>query len=165
MVQGVLSERDLTYNGEANAGCPLGYAWPAENWKNGKRQPAGKAYNLEKTTIFTEAFVKRILIDEESKAVSGIELLDERTFTAAKEVLICCGGIKTPQLLMLSGVDPSKYFSSHGLATVFDLPVSQNLHEHTSVTLYWKLKHPERGLAIGSPLFMSPEFKDGNPVN
>ena len=164
-VQGALSESGLPFNGEANAGCPLGYAALTENWKNGKRQPAGKAYDLGKTTIFTEAIVKRIVIDEESKTASGIELLDGRTFMAAKEVLVCCGSIKTPQLLMLSGIGPSNHLSFHGLATLVDLPVGQNLHDHASATLYWKLRHPERGLAIGSSLFMRPEFKDGNPVD
>ncbi len=164
-IQGALSESGLHFNREANGGYPLGYAALTENWREGKRQPAGKAYDLNSTTIFTEAVVKCIVIDEDKKTASGIELLDGRTFAAAIEVLVCCGSIKSPQLLMLSGIGPSDHLSSHGIPTVVDLPVGQNLHDHASATLYWKLRHPERGLAIGSPQFMKPEFMDGNPID
>ena len=67
-----------------------------ENWKDGKRQPAGLAYDLSKTSIFLETAVQRIVLDEKTKCATGIELLDGRTFNARKEVLVCCGSIKTP---------------------------------------------------------------------
>ena len=153
----------LAFNADANAGDPMGYAILTENWKNGKRQPAGLAYDLSKTSVFLETTVKRIILDE--KSATGIELMDGRTFNAQKEVLICCGSIKTPQLLMLSGIGPASHLESHGIPVIADLPVGQNLHDHLSGTLWFKLKHPENGLAIGHPKFMKPEFKDGNPID
>ncbi|KAK0507629.1 hypothetical protein JMJ35_010152 [Cladonia borealis] len=163
-VREALSETGLRFNAEPNGGCPLGYGPFTENWKDGKRQPAGKAYDLSEAAVFTRAVVKRVMIDAERTAV-GIELLDGRTYGAVKEVLVCCGSIKTPQLLMLSGIGPSSHLSSHGIPVTVDLPVGQNLHDHLSATLYWKLKHPEWGLAIGSPNFMKPEFRCGNPID
>ena len=125
-----------------------------ENWKEGRRQPAGEMYDLSKAAVFTEIIVKRVIIDEDAKIAKGIEMIDGRVFSATKEVIICCGSIKNPQLLGLSGMH-----------TTIDLPVGDDLHDHLSGTLYWKLKHPERGLAIGHPLFSKPENKDGNPID
>ena len=161
-----LLEAGLQFNKDANDGNPLGFAALTENWKNGKRQPAGKAYDISKAFVYTEATVKKVIIDEE-RAAKGIELVDDRIFSADREVLLCCGSIKTPQLLMLSGVGPLDQLASHGIPTVADLPVGEGLHDHLSATMYFKLKHPERGLAIGSSRFgeMAPDFKSGNPID
>ena len=34
-----------------------------------------------------------------------------------------------------------------------------------STTLWWELRFPEQGLAIGSPNFMRPDFNDINPID
>ena len=160
-------ESGVSYNPNANGGDPLGFAALSENWKDGHRQPASQAYDLTKAHVFTETTVKKILIDENTKTASGIELVDGRAFKAAKEVLVCCGSIKTPQLLMLSGIGPAKHLDSHGIHVIEDLPVGKNLHDHLSATLYFKLKDPEKGLAIGSARFSetAPDFKKGNPID
>lgn len=160
-----LSEAGFPFNADANAGCPLGYALMTENWRDGKRQVASKTYDLSRTAVFTNSIVKRIMVDEETKSATGLCLVDGRTFAADKEVLVCCGALKTPQLLMLSGIGPLAHLSSHGIQPLVDLPVGQNLHDHLSATLYWKLRNPERGLAIGHPDFMKPAFTDGNPID
>lgn len=162
-----LLEAGIPYNSNANGGDPLGFAALSENWKDGRRQPASKAYDLSKADVFTTSTVRQILIDASSKIATGVELLDGRVFRATKEVLCCCGAIKTPQLLMLSGISPAKHLAAHGLATIEDLPVGENLHDHLSATLYFRLKRPEQGLAIGSALFSknAPDFTKGNPVS
>lgn len=166
-LRNALLEAGIPYNPCANGGDPLGFAALSENWKDGRRQPASKAYDLSKANVFTNSTVRRILIDASSKIATGIELLDGRAFQATKEVLCCCGAIKTPQLLMLSGIGPAKHLAVQGLVTVEDLPVGENLHDHLSATLYFKLKRPEQGLAIGSALFgeNAPDFKKGNPIS
>ncbi|KAL8700269.1 MAG: hypothetical protein Q9201_005540 [Fulgogasparrea decipioides] len=162
-----LLESGVSFNANANGGNPLGFAALSENWKDGRRQPASQAYDLSKAQVFTEATVKRILINQSTKTATGIELLDGRVFEAAKEVLVCCGSIKTPQVLMLSGIGPVKHLASHGISVIEDLPVGENLHDHLSATLYFKLRHPEQGLAIGSVRFSErvPDFQKGNPVD
>ena len=165
-LQKALLEAGLRFNQDANNGNPLGFAALTENWKDGKRQPAGKAYDISKASVYTEAIVKRVIIDEKRTA-EGIELLDGRIFTADREVIVCCGSIKTPQLLMLSGVGPQDQLASHNIPIIADLPVGMGLHDHLSATMYFKLKHPDRGLAIGSSRFgeMAPDFKSGNPID
>lgn len=159
-------EAGLQFNQDANDGNPLGFAALTENWKDGKRQPAAKAYDISKASVYTDVMVERVIINEE-KTAKGIELVDGRIYIANQEVLVCCGSIKTPQLLMLSGVGPHDQLASHGIPTVADLPVGKGLHDHLSATMYFKLRHPERGLAIGSSRFgeMAPDFKNGNPID
>ena len=164
-VRDALDQAGITFNADANAGNPLGYASLTENWKDGKRQPAGIAYHLDEVTVYTNTLVQSIAIDEDKRRASGVKLIDGRLIKATKEIIVSCGSIKTPQTLMLSGIGPVNQLASHGIPVLADLPVGQNLHDHLSATLWWKLKHPERGLAIGSPNFMRPEFKDGNPIN
>lgn len=160
-----LRESGLEYNADANGGSPFGFSLLSENWRDGKRQPAGVAYDLSKVTIFTETLVRRIHLDASTAAATGVELLDGQIFNASKEVLVCCGSIRTPQLLMLSGIGPAEHLSALSIPVVRDLPVGKNLHDHLAATLYWKLKHPEQGLAIGSPTFMKPGFEKGNPID
>jgi choline dehydrogenase-like flavoprotein len=163
-LKAALSESGLEHNADANGGSPFGFSLMSENWRDGKRQPAGLAYDLSKVTVFTDIFVKRITLKASTKTASGLELLDGRMFHASKEVLVCCGSIRTPQLLMLSGVGPAEHLAAFSIPLIEDLPVGHNLHDHISATLYWKLKHPEQDFAVGSPTFMKPGFEKGNPI-
>lgn len=164
-IAAALKESGLKYKHDANDGSPLGYSLMTENWRNGKRQPAGMVYDLSKVTVFTDTLVSRVILDSQALTASGIQLEDGKTIHASKEVILCCGAIRTPQLLMLSGIGPADHLSSHSIPVTVDLPVGKNLHDHAAATLYWKLKHPEKGLALGSPLFMKPGFENGNPID
>ena len=159
-----LIKSGIPWNSDANGGNPLGVGAFTENWKDAQRQPAGKAYDLSKAKVFTESLVSRIIIDPETKTATRVELIDGRVFKATKEIIISCGAIKTPQLLMLSGIGPAAHLTSLGIPVIADLPVGEGLHDHLSTTMFWKLKSPELGLALGSPLFNKPEFAHGNPT-
>ncbi|GIT59804.1 MAG: hypothetical protein Ct9H300mP19_17520 [Dehalococcoidia bacterium] len=61
----------------------------------------------------TGALVNRILI--ENKRAVGVEYVSRGNtceLRASKAVIVCCGAIKTPQLLMLSGIGPADYLKS-----------------------------------------------------
>ena len=116
-LRGALSESGLTFNDAANGGYFFGFAALTENLREGRRQPAGEVYDLSKAAVFTEIIVKRVIIDEDAKIAKGIEMIDGRVFSATKEVVICCGCIKNPQLLGLSGIGPSSHLASHGIRT------------------------------------------------
>jgi choline dehydrogenase-like flavoprotein len=154
----------IPFNPDINGGNPLGFGSFTENWKNAQRQPAGKAYDLSRATILTNSVVARVDFDE-SKTATGVTLTDGTRYAARKEVIVSCGALKTPQLLMLSGIGPEGHLSQHGIKTIVDLPVGEGYHDHPSATLFWKLKNPEKGFALGSPLFnQQPEYLHGNPV-
>jgi choline dehydrogenase-like flavoprotein len=149
---------------DGNNGNPLGVAPFTDNVKNALRQPAGLAYDLSKAAVFTNAVVARVETDQETKSATGITLDDGRTFNA-KEVIVCAGAIKTPQILMLSGIGPREHLESLGITTIVDLPVGQNFHDHISGSMFWKLRNHEQGLAMGSPKFNDPGFRTGMPFD
>lgn len=152
----------LEYNPDTNSGNPFGFGPFTENWENAQRQPAGKAYDLSKAVVLTNSIIARIDLD--GLTARGITLTDGTSYTATKEVLVTCGALKTPQLLMLSGIGPQSHLSKHNIPTSVDLPVGENYHDKISATFFWKLKNPEQGYALGSPLFNKPEFLHGNPM-
>lgn len=122
------------------------------------RQPAGLEYDLSKVNVLTETFVQRIIIETDPETgkpkATGIDVGEDRILHASKEVIVSCGGLRTPQILMLSGLGPASHLQSHGITPILDLPdVGSNLHDHCSAMLFWKLKHPEKGLSIGHPDF------------
>lgn len=155
-------------NDDANNGSPCGIASYAENWLRGARQPAGKAYGLEGVNVITNALAARIDVERNTpeKIATSVALTDGRCFEARKEVILSCGTTRTPQLLMLSGIGPVDQLQRYGIQPTVESPeVGRNLHDHLAVTMWWKLRHAEKGLAAGSPSFHKPEFFEGLPCD
>eukprot|EP00747_Dinoflagellata_sp_TGD_P044857 gnl/TRDRNA2_/TRDRNA2_143509_c0_seq1.p1 gnl/TRDRNA2_/TRDRNA2_143509_c0~~gnl/TRDRNA2_/TRDRNA2_143509_c0_seq1.p1 ORF type:complete len:435 (+),score=29.07 gnl/TRDRNA2_/TRDRNA2_143509_c0_seq1:132-1307(+) len=97
--------------------------------------------NLE---IRANATVERVLFDSGDaglrKAV-GVELLDGSTIFAQTEVVLCAGAIKSPQLLLLSGVGPPTELQKAGIELVVAREgVGQNLRDHTLTQVVFKLR-------------------------
>ena len=161
------SNLGLKHVPDANNGHPQGIAELTENWKDGKRQIACDTYPLEGVKVLTDALVRRVIVSDEKVAV-GVELASGETHMVKEggQVVISAGAYRTPQVLQLSGIGDPALFSQHNITTVVDLPqVGANLHDHMMLFRYWKLRHPERGLALGSPLFGGPNFEKGGPVD
>ena len=135
-----------------------------ENWNDGSRQHSSKAFDLSGVEIITRTNVARILFDHQ-KVARGVEFADGRQLQSKQEVIISCGAHKTPQLLMLSGIGPADELQKHNIDQIVDLPgVGRNHFDHLSLHQAWKLRHPEKGLAMGSPTFDKPEYSKGFPV-
>ena len=69
---------------------------------------------------------------------TGVEVESgDETFTVSgDEIVLCAGGIASPQLLLLSGVGPAGHLGELGLRVVKDLPgVGQNLRDHPLITI------------------------------
>ena len=68
-------------------------------------------------------------------------------------------------MLMVSGIGPTEELEKHQIKPVLHSPdVGKHLHDHTVFVQYWRLKHPEQGLAAGSPSwFSNPAFQEGTP--
>lgn len=130
---------------DANAGSPIGLAPYTENWHpKGYRQPAGRAYGLKGVEVVTNAQVRRILL--EGKRAIAAELVDGRIFRAEREVIVCCGAIRTPQVLLLSGIGPAEELEKHGIEQLVDSPeVGLNFHDHVAMTQFFKVCIPLTG--------------------
>ena len=100
--------------------------------------PARHRLNL---TVRGDVLVKRILFD--GRGATGVEVESGgETFTLdADEVVLSAGGIRSPHLLMLSGVGAGEHLSGLGIPVVHDLPgVGQNLRNHPSASVSLRLK-------------------------
>ena len=95
--------------------------------------PARKRPNL---AVRTEMLADRILI-EGGKAV-GVEVIGpngHQQATARREVILSCGALASPPILMRSGIGPAEHLREHGVTVVADLPgVGANLQEHTGAS-------------------------------
>ncbi|KAL8833600.1 MAG: hypothetical protein Q9170_004183 [Blastenia crenularia] len=155
---------------DANNGAPQGVAELVENRRDGLRQLTSVAYSLNGVHIITEKLVSRIVLSDGNlgKVATGVELIGGRQLNvkAGGEVLLCGGAYRSPQVLMLSGIGDKTVLSQHGIPQLVDLPaVGQNFHDHQMIFRYWKLRHPEKGLAMGSENFADPAFEKGNPMD
>jgi len=151
---------------DLNGFKPEGIARLDSTKKNGRRSSAAVAHLKPALTrpnlsLSTGAMVDRVQI-ENGRAV-GVEYRvkgQSKTLRAGKEVILSCGAIKSPQVLMLSGIGSGDYLGSMDIDPVHHLPgVGQNLQDHLyiavgfecrkDVTLH-KLTNPLRKLAVGT---------------
>ena len=162
-VKEALLSTGLGFNPDMNSGDPNGVAQLVESWHEASRQHAAICYDLKGVHVLTNTIVERVRL--ENNKATGVELADGQFLTASKEVILSCGALRTPQVLMLSGIGPNSELSKFKIKQVVELPVGQNLHDHGSINIVWKLKNPEKGYAFGSPAFNKPEYGTGNPMD
>lgn len=87
----------------------------------------------------------RRIVFERGRA-TGVEIgvsRGDRVIHAAREVILCAGVVRSPQLLMLSGVGPADALERLGIAVVADRPgVGDNLQDHVRVPVAYKCAGP-----------------------
>jgi choline dehydrogenase len=103
--------------------------------------PAMERPNL---TVLTGAHATRVLLDG-GRAV-GVQLVRdgvEHNVTASREVVLAAGALRSPHLLMLSGIGPQADLQALGLEHVADLPgVGLNLQDHPIVAVAYHCTEP-----------------------
>lgn len=113
--------------------------------KNGERCSAAAGYlfpvmDRPNLTIITRADVLRVVL--EGKRATGVVYRHkgrEAQVDAGREVLLCAGALKSPQILQLSGIGPGDALAKHGIQVAHDLPgVGQNLQDHLDFTLAFR---------------------------
>ncbi|MFL5788682.1 MAG: GMC family oxidoreductase [Flavisolibacter sp.] len=131
-------EKGIPYNNDYNGESQFGVSMLQYTIKNNKRQSSATAFlkpvkQRQNLTVRTNSLVRRILF-ENDKAV-GVELLTGKTTSekirCQKEVIVSAGAIKSPHLLMLSGIGEEASLKKAGIEVKFPLPgVGQNLQDH-----------------------------------
>ena len=62
---------------------------------------------------------------------------------AGKEIVVCCGSVDSPRLLLYSGIGPRRDLEALGIDVVHDLAgVGENLIDHPESIIIWKLRKP-----------------------
>jgi choline dehydrogenase len=123
------------YNGAQQENGPFFYQ--STRTKDNQRSSTAAGYlrpvlHHPNLTVATSAPATRVLLDR--GIAVGVEYAvggEVRRARAEAEVIVSCGTLTTPRLLMLSGIGPAAHLSQHGIATAVDLPgVGQNLQDH-----------------------------------
>jgi choline dehydrogenase-like flavoprotein len=167
-VQKMWEEASVKYLIDGNGGDQNGLTEFAEVWVDGIRQLPGTILDLTKVEIRTESVVQRVTFEGGGgqPLANGVDLASGEHFVARKEVIVSAGAYHTPQVLKLSGIGDRAELEKHGIKTILENPeVGKNLRDHLAMDITWKLKHPERGLAIGSPKFTDPTYFRGSPLD
>jgi 5-(hydroxymethyl)furfural/furfural oxidase len=103
--------------------CAMAYLTPAVRARN----------NL---TIRTETFVRRILFEGTRATGAEIARGGESEIVQGRELILTCGAIHSPAVLMRSGVGAPDALARHNIAVAAPLPgVGRNLIEHPSVSV------------------------------
>ena len=100
--------------------------------------PARHRLNL---TIRGNAYTRRVLFDGKRAVGVEVESGGEIFTLEADEVVLSAGGVRSPHLLLLSGVGPARQLQDVGVPLVHDLPgVGQNLRNHPNAAVSLKLR-------------------------
>ncbi|MFI5959847.1 GMC family oxidoreductase [Cryptosporangium sp. NPDC051539] len=97
-------------------------------------------------TVITDAWASTIVL--EGGRATGVEYLaadrlHRPTVGARREVIVSCGAIDTPKLLMLSGIGPAGHLREVGVDVVVDSPgVGANLDDHVEGLVMWDASQP-----------------------
>ena len=94
--------------------------------------------NLE---LLTSVPVQRVLVDETRRAV-GVETA-AGVFAARRGVVLACGALETPKLLLLSGIGGAQHLRELDIPVVADLPgVGEHLLDHPESVVNWETSRP-----------------------
>ena len=146
------------YNGKSHYGASLAQVTQRKGW----RAPASRAYLLpalfrKNLNIVTKALAHRLTFDGHrcTGVVYGVG--DKSVMAKARrEVVVSCGAIQSPKLLLLSGIGPADYLRSLDIDVINDLPgVGANLQEHPDVTISAHVNVDTYNLVALSPLRMA----------
>lgn len=138
--------RNDDFNGETLEGA----GWNELTIHQGKRESAARAFlrpamDRPNLTVITGAWAHQLLVDR-SNRVTGVRYSRDGGMEqagAAREVVLCCGAVDSPRLLLLSGIGPARELEEVGVAVVQDLPgVGKNLHDHLLIGVVYAATRP-----------------------
>lgn len=98
--------------------------------------------------ILANSFVTKILFNQNTAV--GVQFTrngQNYTVMASREIILSAGTIGSAQILLLSGVGPTSHLQSLGIDVVQNLPVGNNLHDHTNTILYFDIPDQSRAYA------------------
>jgi choline dehydrogenase len=116
----------------------------------GRRWSASNAYihpnkNRKNLKVQCNSYVNKIMFDD-SKTAVGVEVMINNKLErihAKKEIILSCGAVDSPRLLMLSGVGNAEDLEAVGIKPYLNLPeVGRNLQDHLEVYVQYECKNP-----------------------
>lgn len=129
----------LNPNNDYNGKTQTGFARSQGSLRDGLRMSTAKAYlrpvrHRANLHISLKSHVEKILINPQTKEAYGVQFAkDSKKYIvfANKEVLLSAGAIQSPQILMISGIGPSKHLEQKRIKVIHHSPgVGENLQDH-----------------------------------
>ena len=145
------SQAGFSTTEDTNGANPAGLGVSPTNNLNGMRMSAAITHLMPmrhclNLTVRGEVFVRKVLIKDSRAVGVEVESGGEVFNVEADRVVLSAGAIKSPHLLMLSGIGPEDQLQQFGIPTVHELPgVGQNLMNHLSAQITYKVKE---GIAL-----------------
>jgi len=146
--------RNPDFNGESLDGAGLVQVTA----RRGRRCSTADAFlrpvrHRRNLTVITGAHATRVVL--EGRRATGVAYVRdgrEEMVRAGREVILSCGSLDSPKLLLLSGIGPPAELRGHGIECQVELPgVGKNLQEHPTAALLVRCNRPCSLLAAESP--------------
>jgi choline dehydrogenase len=143
-------EAGYRFNDDLNGSIGDGVGWNQMTIADRARVSAADAFlrpalGRSNLTVLTGVEVRRLVWDRPGR-VAAVEVFRDGTpqqIAVEREVIVCCGAVASPKLLMLSGIGPADALARHGLEPAVDLPgVGANLHDHPGVGVTFRSPQP-----------------------
>ncbi|KAM0331267.1 hypothetical protein ACHAQA_002937 [Verticillium albo-atrum] len=112
-------------------------------------------------TICGGAVATKLEVAQDGNTVTGVYIVDGESkgtsrqclVKAKREVIVCCGALFSPQVLMLSGIGPRKQLEKHSIPVVRDAPgVGANLKDHVSFGVAFEVLPSDSYIYLMRPL-------------
>jgi choline dehydrogenase-like flavoprotein len=104
-------------------------------------------------TVLGNAFVHRVLFSGQRAIGVQVEIEGELVTVRGHEIVLCAGAIKSPHIMLLSGVGPADELRTLGIPVVHDLPmVGKNLTDHPDMYIHYE---PVDGIPSHPDMFMA----------
>lgn len=104
--------------------------------------------------ILANARVDHLSIEDRRADGVFVKVAGVTTLIRGRQIIVSCGAIQSPALLMRSGIGPREQLTRHGIEVLQDLPgVGANLQNHPSITLIAYLPR-EAAQPANNPAFL-----------
>lgn len=149
-IKAASKELGIPHNPDYNGKSQEGIVRTQTTISNGVRMSTARCYlnpvkNRPNLRIETNAHVQKLLF--EGKKCSGVHFRkngQDRFVHAHKEVIVCTGGVASPQLLELSGIGQAQLLTGNGIEVKHELNgVGEHLRDHINARIQFNMKRGE----------------------
>ncbi|MER5427508.1 mycofactocin system GMC family oxidoreductase MftG [Streptomyces sp. NPDC002588] len=141
---------DLGYPEEPdkNGDQPEGVGPLPLNIGDGRRMSAAISHlmpNLGRPNLEVrgETFVRRVIFDGRRAVGVEAEIDGSPVVLHGDEIVLSAGVLRSPQLLMLSGIGPAEQLRRHGIEVLVDAPgVGAEMHDHPDLVVSYAIDAP-----------------------
>jgi choline dehydrogenase len=163
-------EAGVPFNPDHNGAELDGVGFVQLTIRDGVRDSTAAAFlrpvlGAENLTVLTGTRARRLLFD--GGRCNGVEAVRDgavERYRAAREVVVSCGTIESPKLLMLSGIGDGAELRGAGIEVRAHLPgVGKNLHDHMLSPVVFSVARPVPPPVPGLQLLHAHLFARSRP--